>query len=712
MKIVYKLLIMGMVYLLSNTTYAQIQQYSDDGTESCIDCEEKGTETERCFCLGIIQLGLFNQYMPIDNTQQTWLQNQENILKEVMKGRPTSSSFSQVQKEYFEKTLIDNAEEYYRLVDKHFRNLQGYDEKKLESSTLNFKVLEIRKNEGISNASTYGDLKFEDRYLKDIPNSQIEAYIFVLKQIRKEQRDALKKYDINRQQLQHARTNNQFTGYLVNEYIKHYNSLDYEDAIRFMTAYITSVNIDNTSKLPVPFGNNPNIYEVINRNHTEGLAGIIAFNPYQNNPITFPELPEDQALFNYALDNHIKVPTEWFDGRNEVKNDLKKHLEMVRYYGQAMNIHSDILRQWRNGSSYGSADINLTADNNTIVFQDETRQNMAMNVVFPDNTWTGISLRGYNNFLNSLFSNRIPRPEFEGEFIKDAFEDNQITIPLLSYDEIAAIFDVGRFNYPIIGPPQMPIVFEGTLGQTLWSAGLRLPSMFELPYVIEGFQTLARGETFDFAFRKKVYELTINLNLSSSLESYLIYNLDKTELVYKYYSSVVNNGSLSIEEIKYITNAISVLREFPDVNPFLSADCRSFEYAQPPGASQKACAVQNFNHRFYTAGIRPNGSPYGGFVEVNSNGVIYFTMPSWMTNGRAANLTAKAVSAAIKATDVYFFDNPDAVETDIQSFFNNELVIQLKTYGGRVTYTPPFNIPSPAPYITNLLGVGDPFDCE
>lgn len=49
--------------------------------------------------------------------------------------------------------------------------------------------------------------------------------------------------------------------------------------------------------------------------------------------------------------------------------------------------------------------------------------------------------------------------------------------------------------------------------------------------------------------------------------------------------------------------------------PFFYADCKSFEYAQPPGASYKACAVTNLIGLFYAYGIQ-NGKT--GTFEVSS----------------------------------------------------------------------------------------------
>jgi len=164
------------------------------------------------------------------------------------------------------------------------------------------------------------------------------------------------------------------------------------------------------------------------------------------------------------------------------------------------------------------------------------------------------------------------------------------------------------------------------------------------------------------------------------------------------------------ENREFAEYALEILKANPDANPLLGADCRSFEYAQPPGALQKGCAVTDFNHTFYTAGIRSNGSPYYGEIDSDID-IIYFTMPTFLTNGQAANLTAEAVTNAIQATDLHFFVDPDISQFDLGDFFRDALISQMTILGGSVsTSVEPFPIPSPAPYLTSLFGAST--DCN
>ncbi len=140
------------------------------------------------------------------------------------------------------------------------------------------------------------------------------------------------------------------------------------------------------------------------------------------------------------------------------------------------------------------------------------------------------------------------------------------------------------------------------------------------------------------------------------------------------------------------------------INPLFSADCRSFEYAQPPGALQKACAVINFGNNFYYGFFRSDGFWETGYFPTNFP-LIHFTMPPFMTNGQAANLTALAVTSATLATDVYVLANAaDISEQDVIDQFKINLSTSMGVYGGTIQKTAPFAIPSPVPYLTSLFG--------
>mgnify|MGYP000854727646 CR=1 FL=1 len=198
----------------------------------------------------------------------------------------------------------------------------------------------------------------------------------------------------------------------------------------------------------------------------------------------------------------------------------------------------------------------------------------------------------------------------------------------------------------------------------------------------------------------KVNRLITRLELNTEQAEWVAENIEKSLDIYDY---VAKENSWANDAKEFAKAAVEVLMANPEANPLLGADCSSFEFAQPPGALQKGCAVSDFNHTFYVAGVRPNGSPYYGDVSVNLS-TAYFTMPTSMTNGQAANLTAVAVTNAIRLTDVFYFENPDATSSQVQNSFNTNLTQQLGINGGTISGVEPFQIPNPAPYLTSFFG--------
>jgi|GEM_PF-3740758 len=65
---------------------------------------------------------------------------------------------------------------------------------------------------------------------------------------------------------------------------------------------------------------------------------------------------------------------------------------------------------------------------------------------------------------------------------------------------------------------------------------------------------------------------------------------------------------------------------------------------------------------------------------------------------------------------IYFVKNGYVADIDevYKKFYpKNRLLQSLSAVGGSVnTSNSPFSIPSPAPYITSILGISNPFDCN
>ncbi|MDB4290096.1 hypothetical protein N9887_03405, partial [Flavobacteriaceae bacterium] len=312
--------------------------------------------------------------------------------------------------------------------------------------------------------------------------------------------------------------------------------------------------------------------------------------------------------------------------------------------------------------------------------------------------------------LNSLPPNVMAALQAAGVFVGINYNNfapygygNNYTIPV-------QYFSTNDLTIPAYNPSSSATPFNNYYAYYFSGIKNVIKDYYEKVYVpqINSYVTSTQTTLVDHIVKQKViydfFQFTFTLYAQNSTHFYyLSSNHELTENMF-YFLAENNSSNYDYTQAKaFIVNVIAVMMANPDANPLLGADCSSFEYAQPPGALQKGCAVSGFDHTFYVAGISPNGSPYYGDVSISMS-IAYFTMPTWMTNGLAANHTAEAVTNAIRLTDIFYFENPDATPSQVQNSFNTNLTQQLGIYGGAISGVEPFPIPSPAPYLTSFFG--------
>ena len=82
-------------------------------------------------------------------------------------------------------------------------------------------------------------------------------------------------------------------------------------------------------------------------------------------------------------------------------------------------------------------------------------------------------------------------------------------------------------------------------------------------------------------------------------------------------------------------------------------------------------------------------------------------MPGYVTNGRAATLTAEALELAIDNTELWYQQNPNATQFSLGEYWKNQINLQMNRIGGAFSTIAPFTISYPAPYITSFWGNGN-----
>ncbi len=138
--------------------------------------------------------------------------------------------------------------------------------------------------------------------------------------------------------------------------------------------------------------------------------------------------------------------------------------------------------------------------------------------------------------------------------------------------------------------------------------------------------------------------------------------------------------------------------------------CKSFEFANGVdefGRPVKAAAVVHIRSLFIAGGIDTQGRPYYA-DKIAYTPKAYFTLPTWLSNGAAANLAALTMEIANDKTLVWFNLNPKASGDQLAIEWNRQLKEAFRRVGGSYSqFNEPFSIPSPAPYIQTFAGDRD-----
>ncbi|WP_143273556.1 hypothetical protein [Aquimarina sp. MAR_2010_214] len=489
MKILFKLLILGMVYLVSNTTYAQIVQYSDDGTKSCIDCEEKNSETvESCYCFGIVQLGYFDLYIPKqDNTlKEQWLKNQEKLLSKEMGGH-AQQNFNDVQMNYFRnKETNKAAESYYTNLEQNYRAASNFDQSILNKTTTVTSVLEYRNANGGSVNLDYGDLMYEGNLIRNMNGSAISNAIYKEGQKRDRQRTTYKNLRKKLYKLELANDDGYIQKFLANQYIKHYNNLDYEQAVRFMTRYMVAINENHYPYVYQSFGLANNVFSI--KDHVNEYMPTLTTN-FESTPNTAPDpvweaLSRDESLFRYAINANSAFIFEEKDKQfiathPKFRKQLKQHFETNTYSHDAMVYPNTVLTQFleNNTSTVYEEFEQLVIPNAAFSFFDTGNNRMMVHgfklkdkVEWLDGNYY-YNYKGFSNILAELFKHNSTAQQYalEGSFIKAYLKGGNFSIAAsVSDEDLGRFFDFGYVQYNTANESIIPLTlahpFSGVRG--------------------------------------------------------------------------------------------------------------------------------------------------------------------------------------------------------------------------------------------------------
>ncbi len=581
-----------MVCLLSNMTHAQIYQYSDDGTKSCIDCEEKNSSTERsCLCIARFELGEFNRQIETSTEKDKWLYEQELLLATAITGinyfaqynSPTGVSpdynFQNIQRKYFKEVETNKlAGEYFTKVDNILKSIEKYDDAALQSSTVHAKLLDIRKREGTANP-IYGDLKYNDKFLKDMTDAEVNTLLNEQLGIRNSQRSAATEYGIRNSRLERFLKEGYIANTLAGHLVVHYASLDYEDAIRFMTRYMVWVNNQKNQGIPhIIFGNPDNIF-TLEDNETQYITNLTARTNGTHPPMdgythpVFNETPDDVALFNHAVNSFGANERNFLLGsaQSNIKKATKSYLENQRYNTNGLKLTQDLFKSYATNTPFphNQYDYSLaTGQLFSIDFQDAQNKNRLFHME-NHNSGNSRQFNGLGNLLSSIAQLPERNEAFIGDFVIEVLKDNNHDMSTAFTGQQAYdLFHFRTYEYANLGRYPLGVDFNAFRGTILWDNDIRFPSFLEDPIEVDAILAHEANDLPQFEHLLRVRDLDKKIALSIDQINWLNdpnWRKESNKLM-----NFIESDGYTDENIKFVQQTILTFIDTSNIIPFVT----------------------------------------------------------------------------------------------------------------------------------------------
>ncbi|WP_103071871.1 hypothetical protein [Aquimarina sediminis] len=566
MKTIYKVLIIVIVCLLSTRSYTQVYQYSDDGTKSCIDCQKSGIEDPpntigfNCFCFLIGNFGQFDQaYNANVSRQEQWLRGQEGLMKAEIEHRLAKNftTFQEAQKSFFRWFEVNRiSSDYQHSITENLNTSIGFSGTQRRFHVATASALEAWRsdltkiNQGQTVTDRFGDLKYGNRRIKDIRNmGELNTLISTERGKYNDQTERQKRQIIAERKMKKVKDEDLFENYLVQKYINHYNGLDYEEAIRFMTRYlIAGVNMSQYSYImQYPFGNLGQAFSIRNADYTGELTTLVNLVSVPNPSVSHYTLGGDQAIYQHALFTYMgNNAYSYLSDKPEVDKYLNGFLANASYQyyeNSSIQAAATFIKPYTLGRSYDPASFNFRALRplgDHLQIQDRMNPNRAVRV---SNMDYEISLtngfRNFSNTLSVLFDRNDVFRDFEGGVYRDVFTDNDIAVSSqVTNEQLSYLFNI-RFDSQLLAGsfPRIELVFANNIGRLLSQHGIRLETVLNDPFWAEIGVRLIQGETFDFDHLGRVENLMNTLQLNDVQVDWLMEHSAITTRIHNYLNS-------------------------------------------------------------------------------------------------------------------------------------------------------------------------------
>ncbi len=543
MKIIYQLLIVGIVCLLSTKTHAQVLQYSDDGKKACLDCPKKTPENERtdCFCFNVFQFfGFTNSINAAASIglEGEWLNRQEELLKFELEQRfdrvqDPFSNFTAAQFALFKNItpVLDASKEYRERMRDELESELGipdngerYRSSKQNAVVLSSMIKELNNiNEGKPREHYFGDLKYDGKRIEDITDGLYLA-------LQATQHDNAYNDELNRtrrrqevlDKLKFAEERQIAEGVIADRYIGVYRNLPtHREAIEYMTEFMVVQQDD----FPIPYSAEyveflnsfgPQAPDPLEKDYFNQIRNLILGQSVPLTPVDPYDVAPDEAIYSYALRQIGQTDNTALTSR-QFNKKLKEYFKYHKYNQSALDFADTILDSYKNGTSFPHDQYNYSNTNNVF-----TQSLEAKDLGFrlqQSKIDANRMLEGLPDILDGL--SKLPNANnLVGEFIQRLAGANGIDMEgKLTFTETASLFKFTNvYSEPRSRYLNIQVDFKENVGARLCENNIRFPQLLTNPFGILAGLVLANLGDVD-----SVDEVILDSSFLST-NAYCVYN--------------------------------------------------------------------------------------------------------------------------------------------------------------------------------------------
>ncbi len=584
MKSIYKILIIGMLCLLSSKTFAQFEIVKSDKQPI-----NTGNSIYDCTCTFIEDYNtlqrLLAQLEAIEEAR--WLGERESVFKLEIERRLGKENnpypnfqlaqiawFNNMTKDPEVDNIMKSRRDTYQKSNSEFNRAKNelHYEREVTQYRLNFTTPspndfgDLKTNRGQGNNA----IKFTDLSIAAAQENlgSLNVNLFVLEQGLNTQTELINGIDKLRQTPAILREQ------IINDYVNHYNSLDLNNKVKLMTKYLiagSGASLVNAAAWLSP----PHAWSV-SEDQYAAFIDIWARELGESSPIAYPSETGASAIKPYSIVSLGEERSIFIKKRPNLKIEVEDYFSNSRYKQNSFDLVKQVIDSYKDNQAFNPTQGNFASVGRPVKFQNSEDKELGLSFgALPG------GLKGIGNILAELFDDsKVADLKLKGAIIRRMFGDNNMLFPTTLPDElIGRMFNFRKLPWQVKPTPgasdffvqRVDIEFAWNMGAALWNNNMRIPEVYSSPSGVSAIEALIGPaiDLFDFEHLARVYNITRTLQLNSIQEDWLANNVGKTSRINQYLQS-----NLVSQEAKETMRTLIILETQSNhlINPLQNDD--------------------------------------------------------------------------------------------------------------------------------------------